>query len=179
MDIRRNNFLEKKYWEGSSTLEEEQELKQAVFENQQGLSNEIKELFKLSEDFSDIELGDDFDSDFWKKAALSENSASVWNISLFMRYAAVGILLFGLTMALWNILLQSDPVKPVPVSEVSHIDTYDDPQVAYEETKRALTFAAAKLNQGKEPITEIKRFYDARLSISGMSVAPIETDSIN
>lgn len=179
MDIRRNEFLERKYWEGSSTLEEEQEIRHAVAENASGLSAEIKALFSISEAKSEVELSDDFDAAFWEKTAEAENKSVVWNVSLFMKYAAAGIILFGLTMALWNLLLNNGPMEPAPAIEISQVDTYTDPQVAFEETKRALTFAAAKLNKGKEPITEIKRFYDARVSISGMDNTPAAKDSIN
>lgn len=178
MDVRRNNFLEKKYWEGNTTLEEEQEIRQSVAENTPGFSPEIKALFSITEANSLLELSDDFDSIFWEKTTKTENISSVWNISLFLRYAAVGIILFGLTMVLWNLLLNNGPVKTAPVNEISQVDTYNDPRIAFEETKRALTFAAAKLNKGKEPITEIKRFYDARVSISGMDNTPVIKDSI-
>ena len=179
MDIRRNEFLEKKYWEGSSTLEEEQEIRQAVLENAPGFSTEIKTLFNISGVKSEVELDDGFDATFWEKASGTESKSAVWNVSLFMRYAAAGIILFGLTMALWNLLLNNGPMKPAPITEISQVDTYTDPQVAFEETKRALTFAASRLNKGKEPITEIKRFYDARVSISGIDNTPVTKDSIN
>ncbi len=179
MDIRRIEFLEKKYWEGSSTLEEEQEIRQAVAANEPGLSKEIMALFDSTISDSKPELGDDFDAAFWEKTTEVTRKASFWNVSQFMKYAAAGIILFGLTMALWNILLNNGPMKPTQIQEVSQVDTYTDPQQAFEETKRALSFAASKLNKGKEPITEIKRFYDARVSISGMENPPVAKDSIN
>lgn len=179
MDIRRNEFLEKKYWEGSSTLEEEDEIRRAVAENEPGLSMEIKSLFSSALSDSKLELGADFDTFFWEKATGAEEKHTIWNVSLFMKYAAAGIILFGLTMALWNMVLNNGPMKPAPVHEISQVDTYSDPKLAFEETKRALSFAASKLNKGKEPITEIKRFYDARLSISEVDNTPAANDSIN
>ncbi|NEN25753.1 hypothetical protein G3O08_19875 [Cryomorpha ignava] len=176
MDSNRLKLLEKRYWAGESSLDEEHELKEAVRNDADGVSFELVSLFQEIAQNKDQILDADFDSDFWQKAnnEKGKGGARIFTLSLFMRYAAVGIILFGITFALWNIVLKDEPVEAIAQTEMTTGDTYNDPQVAFEETKRALLFASEKLNKGKEPIKEIKRFYNAKVSIAGM-----QTDSMN
>ncbi len=172
MDRVRLEYLEKRYWEGKTSLDEEAELKKAVHAGAEGVSEPLIALLGEIEENKSLSLNADFDEAFWQKAE-NENSsgeAQIFTLSLFMRYAAVGIILFGLSFAIWNIIVNSDLMAPAPIvqTEIGVDDTYEDPQVAFEETKRALMFASEKLNKGKEPIQEIKRFYNAKVSIAGM-----------
>lgn len=176
MDSKRLKLLEKRYWAGESSLDEENELKEAVKNGEDGISIQLASLFQEIAQNKDQMLDADFDSDFWQKANNEKDNggARIFTLSLFMRYAAVGVILFGITFALWNIILKDEPSQDIAQTKITAIDTFDDPQVAFEETKRALMFASEKLNKGKEPIKEIKRFYNAKMSIAGM-----QTDSIN
>ena len=176
MDSNRLKYLERRYWAGKSSLDEERELKAGVRNGTVGVSEHLVSLFQEIENAENQTLDADFDADFWQKAnnRKSEGGARIFTLSLFMRYAAIGIILCGVTFALWNIISKNDYGQSIPPTEIAAGDTYDDPEVAFEETKRALLFASQKLNKGKEPIKEIKRFYSTKLSIAGMS-----TDSLN
>ena len=176
MDSNRLKLLEKRYWSGESSLDEEQELKDAIRDGVHGASEQLVSLFQELEQNKDKMLDSNFDSEFWQKATDEKNNggARIFTLSLFMRYAAVGVILFGITFALWSIIMKDESVPKIAKTNVTSIDTFDDPQVAFEETKRALMFASEKLNKGKEPMTEIRRFYNAKMSIAGM-----QTDSTN
>lgn len=176
MDSNRLKYLERRYWAGESSLDEERELRAGVKNEAAGISEHLVSLFQEIETTRNQVLDSDFDADFWQKANNKTDGSGtrIFTLSLFMRYAAIGIILCGVTFALWNIISQNDYGQSIPPTEIAAGDTYDDPEVAFEETKRALLFASQKLNKGKEPIKEIKRFYSTKLSIAGMP-----TDSLN
>lgn len=176
MDSNRLKLLEKRYWAGESSLDEEQELKEAIRDGVHGASEQLVSLFQEIKQNKDQSLDANFDSEFWQKATNEKDNggARIFTLSLFMRYAAVGVILFGITFALWSIIMKDENVPAIAQTKITANDTFDDPQVAFEETKKALMFASEKLNKGKEPIKEIKRFYNAKMSIAGM-----QTDSIN
>ena len=37
-------------------------------------------------------------------------------------------------------------------------DTFEDPELAYQEMRKALLFASQKLNKGSAPLSELKKF---------------------
>lgn len=175
MDSNRLKYLEKRYWSGDTTLDEEREILEGVKSGVPGASDELVSLFGELAQSKEQMLDADFDADFWQIANddKSIGGSRIFTLSLFMRYAAVGIILVGLSFALWDIILKDEPANTVAQTEMA-TDTFDDPQKAFEETKRALMFASEKLNKGKEPMKEIKRFYTTKMSITGM-----QTDSMN
>lgn len=180
MDRARLEYLEKKYWEGQTSLEEENELKKAVQSGNSEVSASLISIFNSASQSLDVSLGDDFDTAFWQKikGKNSNNQARVFTLSLFMRYAAVGIILLGISGVIWTLVLKDDPHEEVARTEFVKVDTYDDPEIAFEETKKALMYASQKLNEGKKPLGEIKRFYNAKMSIAGTS-AHVDTARTN
>lgn len=176
MDSDRLKYLEKRYWAGESSLEEERELRAGVKSGADGISEHLVFLFQEIETNQNQSLDADFEEEFWLKAnTVTNGEARVFTLSLFMRYAAVGIILCGVTFALWNIILKNDYGQSQTTTEIAADDTFDDPEVAFEETKRALVFASQKLNKGKEPVQEIKRFYSTKLSIAGTATDSLKT----
>jgi len=176
MDKTRLAYLEKRYWAGETSLDEERELKEAVKNDSDGVSEELMSLFQEINRNTAKELNADFDSDFWNNVDSRESGARIFTLSLFLRYAAVGVILLGLTFAVWSIILNDNSPEGTPEVAIAQADTFDDPEVAFEETKKALMFASQKLNKGKEPIREIKRFYNVKMSIAGMQA---DTSTVN
>ena len=174
MDGARLKYLERKYWEGNTSLEEENELKNAVDSGIDDVSPSLISVFKSTAELHNVSLDDDFDTAFWRKAEGDNNQARVFTLSLFMRYAAVGIILLGISGVIWTLILKDDSEQNVAQTEFINVDTYDDPEIAFEETKKALMYASQKLNEGKKPLGEIKRFYNAKMSITG---TPANTDT--
>src|SRR5690554_2075444 len=174
MDRDRLAYLEKKYWKGKTSLQEEIELQNAVRSGSDAVSDLLTSIFNATAQSREISLDDDFDSAFWQKANVehNDNRGLVFTLSAFMRYAAVGIILLGIGGVVWNLAFKTDNKVEVAQTEFTIVDTYDDPEKAFEETKKALMYASQKLNQGKEPLGEIKRFYNAKMSIAG---TPVDT----
>ena len=178
MDRARLAYLEKRYWEGKTSLEEENELKTAALSGSDEVSASLIGIFEVTSLAHNVALDDDFDAAFWQKAGVQNKDnqvARVFTLSVFMRYAAIGIILLGISGVIWTLILKDDHPEEVAQTEVLNVDTYDDPQVAFEETKKALMYASQKLNEGSKPLGEIKRFYNAKMSIAGMSA---DTDTM-
>jgi len=167
MDSSRINSIEKKYWKGETNLQEEAELKTAVDSGSAEVSSSLISLFANTSQAKDISLDEDFDTLFWQNARQIENKkqARVFTLSIFMRYAAVGIILLGLSGMIWMVLTKENK-EEIAQTEYNMVDTYDNPEIAFEETKKALMFASQKLNEGEKPLGEIKRFYNAKISIA-------------
>lgn len=181
MDKARLAYLEKRYWEGKTSLEEENELKKAVQSGGIEVSAPLSAVFRATFQSHNITLDDDFDAAFWQKATNQDNNqrGRLFTLSSFMRYAAVGIIVLGIGGAIWTLILRENHPAEIAQSETLTVDTYDDPEIAFEETKRALMYASQKLNQGKEPLGEIKRFYNAKISIAGMSADTVAAQTNN
>lgn len=165
MDPNRIKKLEARYWEGVATLEEEQELGRLAEAGSQHLSDGLTQMFALRKNISSNALDAEFDDRFWNHIE-TRNPIHRFTTRAFLRYAAIGLILFGAGLGLWSVLMRNENPTHNP-TVVSSADTYDDPEIAFEETKRALMFASEKLNKGKEPVTELKRFYTTRMSIAG------------
>lgn len=169
MDRNRFKILEEKYWKGESNLAEEQELRRYVLSNKDKVSKELWDLFGALDEIKEAKLDDDFDAEFWNSVSNRSNGRSGnFHSFHFMRYAATGIIILGLAIGFFAILDSPDePVNTVAITESE--DTYSDPEKAFEETKKALFFASEKLNKGVEPASEIKRFHNSKMSITGVS----------
>jgi len=159
--------LEKKYWAGETNLIEESALVKAVNDHPGLFSSELKSVFKARVATNNLELDDDFESEFWQKVDGKSGSKN-FIFSDFTKYAAVGILLIGLGYALTKIFQPEPSVTQADVAEVNSMeDTYDSPEMAFEEAKKALMMASGKLNEGQEKIKEIKRFHHAKVTVMG------------
>jgi hypothetical protein len=161
--------LEEKYWRGETTLAEEEELKRARMRQGQSISASLNEVGNFNDELSKQELPADFDRDLWMRInqPAATKQARVLTLAHFMRYAAAGIILFALSFVIWSIVADgsSDKIKNQMVT--NYEDTYNDPELALEQTKRALMFASEKLNEGKSQMKEIKRFHHTQVSITG------------
>ncbi len=162
-------ILEAKYWAGETSLEEEKLLKQQALMAKSEISEELKQLFSISLEESKISLDSNFESEFWGLVEENEKMKGKviqFRVSSFLRYAAVGVLAVAISFAIGNFIMKFD-AAPVAVDGTfaSLEDTYEDPEQAFLEMKRALMFASTKLNSGGAHIKELKRFDE------GMSVA--------
>lgn len=141
-------LLVDKYFEGSTTLEEEKELKNYFSTNE--IDNSLEQyqpLFQYFETKKTQQVSKDFDKKFFEKV---ENSgAKIVPMKRFqrrlMRVAAVAAVLLG-TFILFQ------PTTPsgqgtVAIDWSAH--EINDEQLAYEETVKALRLLSSKLNKGK------------------------------
>jgi len=160
-------MLEEKYWKGESSLEEENLLKNAVNHGDTDLSPEIRQLFKAYNDVNpELQLDDSFDDDFWSAVDHQSRVVKVnFGIRDFIRYAAAVAILLSLGATIWYSMVDSPQKQMVSSVQKNHFET---PEEAFEEAKRALSFASSKLNKAKKPVRNIEKFHQATLSVSGM-----------
>jgi len=161
--------LESKYWAGETNLIEESALEKAVREYPEMFSDELRSVFLAKNTIDNYKLSEDFDDAFWKKVE-SDSRSGVFVFSDFIKYAAVGIVIFGLAYTCTLLMSTDQTTTKTEISEISITnDTYDSPEIAFEKAKQALIMASGNLNKGQEKIKEIKRFHDAKTTIMGAS----------
>lgn len=162
-DLRKS---EEKYWLGETTLEEEEILRRAAADKDPALSAELIAAMGHFSDARDITLDDDFDKAFWQKADEHEKGGGkIFPLHIVLRYAAaaavIAVIVFG-TYTYFDAPQGAD--TQVAVTEA---DTFDNPEEAREAVLEALNFAAEKLNEGKAPAREIKRFHITKMTLIG------------
>lgn len=170
MDFNTLLGLEEKYWAGETSLEEERILKSAALEKHPGLSDELKALLGSTAKAADLELDADFDASFWDRVeAPVARKPFILQFANVLKYAAAVLVLLGITAVVWNLIDRSETEQSNTSTEISAADTYEDPEIAFEQAKKALALASEKFNKGAEPMGEIKRFHSAQMSITGNS----------
>lgn len=163
MDFNRTEALLDKYFDGKSTEAEEMELRQLMLSTD--LPENLKEsavLFQFYQSQGEEEvLGDEFDQailaqiDIDKADITPVKSGSDWG--LYMRVAASVIVVSAI-----GFVLMKNPVQMNAMKE----DTYDDPQQAYEETKRVLLMLSSKMNENTEKVqSQLVTFAEAQKAI--------------
>ena len=147
MDYKNISQLLEKYWEGETSLQEENTLKQ--YFNQENVAQELQEyqpLFQFFKEEQDLVMSDDFEKRLLEQIQ-KESSAKVRKLNwmTFIRnVAAVAIILFGAFFLLKNI----NPTKVQPIAQGARVKVIDDEMEAYETTKAALLLLSGKIKKG-------------------------------
>ena len=165
MEQKRYKELEKKYWQGETTIFEEEELTNAFLGGNKDISPALQSVLNEKLKLKAIGIDDSFETDFWAKVEDKEISLTrqVRFRDLFIRVAAAVVLIFGSAL-IWNSLTENSQ----DLTQTAHVeDSFEDPEEAFEETKRALLFVSQKLNKGKKPVKEIQRFHHSKMTIVG------------
>lgn len=165
--------LEEKYWQGETSLEEESRLKGAVKKNPEFFSPYLVDLFSsLESDSSEFSqtLDESFDEKFWSSVESKDSNVIRLNFKKydFIRVAAAAVVVIAMGLGLWYGLEEGSTTADIPQSALLD-DTYESPEVAFEEAKKALSFASEKLNKGAAPIGKIKKFHQATMSVTGVT----------
>lgn len=162
MDYKRLDDLLTKYWSVELTEKEELELKDLL--KHEPLTQEMQKVAEMFEYFESEQtqdvLGDDFDEQLLTRIInpdlrpkrYSNILGYAWKIA-----AALIILLLA-----WVMAVKIDNAQQIPIYAQ---DTFDDPQTAYLETKKALMMLSQQLNKGEEYINEISIFNEATKKI--------------
>ena len=160
MDSSRLQQLLQKYWEGETTLEEEQSLKDYFQSNE--VSDELRDVAAMFQYFNQAKknnLNDiTFDRTLIDKVSAKTNEGRARNLVFnSMRIAAGVVVVIAATWFIRNEIRQSTP------QEV--IDTYDDPKLAFEETKKALMMISKSFGTAQEQAKKINLFNEAQEEI--------------
>lgn len=161
MDSKRIEELLKKYWECETSLEEEQML--VDYFNSGAVPEQFKEassLFQYFQHQKKKSLSDSsFDGYAFTKSKGENSNRRVGWVYNSLRIAA-GIIV--LMTAIW--LVRSEIRETIPQEMV---DTYDDPQLAFEETKKALLIISKSFGTAEEQAKKINLFNEAQQQIEG------------
>jgi hypothetical protein len=159
MDSSRIDELLNKYWNCETSLEEEQQLRE-YFRGRE-ISEQWKEtatLFRYFDEHKKKALDDNaFDSEVLKQVQAPKQGRIVKLFYNSMRIAA-GVAV--LVVATW--LVRNEVRKTTPQAVV---DTYDDPKLAFEETKKALMMISKSFGNAEEKAKKINMFNEAKEQI--------------
>lgn len=159
MDSDQIDELVKKYWHCETTLEEEKQL-QAYFRNA-SVPEHLKEtalLFQYFDEQKERVLTDvSFENAVIRKIKSPGNKKVTSLLYNTLRIAA-GIIV--LIVAVWLVRMEVREVTPPDME-----DTYDDPKMAFEETKKALMMISKSFGAAEEQAKKINLFNEAQKDI--------------
>lgn len=151
-----------KYWDGNTTIEEEEHLKKYFSEEETPDHLEgVATLFRtFNADRKFKTLDDSFDEKLFQAI---ENSKRKKPNKYWLQVAASVLLLIGATFVTKS-LLPNDVSKNSAQVEVVE-DTYQDPQLAFEQTKEALLLISAMMERGATQVEKLEKFHEAQVII--------------
>ncbi|MBX2901286.1 MAG: hypothetical protein KF775_16655 [Cyclobacteriaceae bacterium] len=159
MDSKQIEKLLERYWNCETTLEEERTLRQ-YFQGQVPESlQDVAHLFRYFEDQQQKELPAAFD-DHVKPFMHRLQPKGKWiNLSFALRIAA------GLVVVVVASYFVRQEIRKSYPAEIA--DTYSDPQLALEETKKALLMLSKGFNRAQKETEKLKVFNEAEQKIKG------------
>ena len=165
--------LLEKYWACETSLEEEQELKKFFGSNTvPGELKETGELFRYFDHQKKASLtGSDFDGSVLDKIRKAEPMGKSAQMFTFVARIAAG--LFVVVAA--TFLVRREIRKSYP-AEIA--DTYSDPKLALEETKKAFMMISRSFNRAENEAKKINLLNEAEEKISGVKEEVKKSDSI-
>ena len=159
MDSKNMEDLLKKYWACETTLEEEKELREYFGGN--NIPDQWKDtaaLFRYFEETKKKSLNDlAFESQVIHKIHAPKKSKLVRLVYNTMRIAAGLAVVLAATWFIRNEIRETTPQAVV--------DTYDDPKLAFEETKKALLMISKSFGTAEEQARKINMFNEAQEAI--------------
>jgi len=160
MDSSKLQHLLQKYWSGETTLEEEHALKE-YFRHADVPEelNEVAGMFRYFEQTKKNALNDiAFDRTLIDKISGKTKQAKVRNLVFnSMRIAAGVVVVMAATWFIRHEIRQTTPQEVV--------DTYDDPKLAFEETKKALMMISKSFGTAEQEAKKINLFNEAQEEI--------------
>lgn len=160
MDSKRIEELVNKYWNCETSLEEEQQLRE-YFRGTNDIPEQWKETASLFRYFAENKkksVSDvSFDGRVMAAVQVPKKGTMVKLFHNSMRIAA------GITVLLAAIWFVHKEVGSSTSQEA--VDTYDDPKLAFEETKKALMMISKSFGRAEEETKKINLFNEAREEI--------------
>ncbi len=159
MDLNKIEELLNKYWNCETSLEEEQQLRE-YFRGTQipGQLKDTAALFRYFESHKKKTLTDSgFDAGMLRKIKTPAGGTVTRLLYNSMRIAAGIAVLVLATFLVRNEIRKSTPKEVV--------DTYDDPKLALEETKKALLMISKTFGTAKDKAKSINMFNEAQEKI--------------
>lgn len=164
MDSKQIEQLLEKYWNCETSLEEEQQLR-AHFRGEVPESmKEVADLFRYFDEQQKQQVEhSDFDAVVKMKIKQQRPDGKV--IKLFYNYGRIAA---GLAVVVAATYFVRQEVRKAYPAEIT--DTYSDPRLALEETKKALLMISKSFNKAQKEVGKIKVFNEAEEKIQGKSL---------
>ncbi len=154
MDSRIKELVEK-YWECETSLEEEKELKD--YFKMHSVSDEWKETATLFKYFETQHRQHKVKAEFDNKVKEKINNSNKGNVvKMFFMTAKIAAGVLVLVAATY--LVREEVRKSYPTEMV---DTYSDPELAFEETKKALMMISKTFGKAQQETRKISVFNEA------------------
>ncbi len=153
MDYREIDVLIEKYWQGETTLEEEKILKE--FLNQPELPEKYQHLVML---FSYYGHAASIEMKTARIDALYPNTSIRWYERSWVKWSSVAATIVVLVGISYFLLFNHEKKigQSNPNDQIVIEDTFDNPDLAYQQAKEALLLLSQKLNAGLTYGTDIK-----------------------
>lgn len=155
MDSEHIHRLLEKYWKCETTLEEEEQLRR--YFQQSDPPETLRDIAPLFQHLQESRQTEIVDPTFTKKVLgklATRNKATQRWLYNTMRIAA-GVLV--LVLAVWLIRIEVRKNDPSPTA-----DTYSDPEIAFEETKKALLMISKSFGRAEEQARKLNLFNEAQ-----------------
>jgi lipase chaperone LimK len=160
MDSKQAEQLLEKYWNCETTLEEERTLRDYFRGQVPENLIEVANLFRYFESQQKNELSNpDFDAQVKQQIRQHRPKGKIVNLAFALRIAA------GLLVVVAATYFVREEIRKSYPTEVA--DTYSDPQLALEETKKALLMLSKGFNKAQKEAGKLKVFNEAEQKIQG------------
>jgi hypothetical protein len=155
MDSKQLEQLLEKYWNCETSLEEEKQLRD-YFQGE--VPENLRETAGLFRYFEEQQLksvgGSDFDETVIKK--IKQHKPEGRSVKMIFNYARIAAGLIVVVTATYFVRLEVRKAYPPEI-----VDTYSDPKLALEETKKALMMISKGFNKAQKEAGKIKVFNEA------------------
>lgn len=162
MDSNHIEQLLEKYWNCETSLEEEKQLREYFLrEDIPAQWKEASELFRYFEhQKTDALVGEAFEEDVIRK--VQEIKPAGKAVKMFYNYGRIAAGLLVMVAATYFVRQEVRKSYPPEVA-----DTYSDPKLAFEETKRALMMISKGFGKAQKETMKINLFNEAERKIEG------------
>ena len=153
MDYRNIKALLEKYWNCETSLEEEKQLR--MYFNNSEVHNDFKEfapLFQYFKSQKDIRISDNFEKKIVKQIKSRKKAGRQHFLNIYYKVAAAVILI------LFIVIIHQRFIAVREKATIVVQDTFEDPEKALEEAKKALLLVSEKWNKGKDNFTKLSEF---------------------
>jgi hypothetical protein len=174
MELDRLDILAELFWEGACTDSEEQELKELIQDGPVPTRHgELKAYLDFTEHAVSAEnLGGSFDQQIMREIERRESNHNSY--PMWMKIAAGIVILLGLFSLVRSFTGSTDPQAEQPQIVMLEDDTFEDPELAYEEVKKALALMGMKMNDGMDHAGSLGMFDQAKEEISSDKVQKVK-----
>ena len=170
MDLNELEILVEKYWRCETSLEEEQQLR--TYFQTSPVPKSMKGALELFR-FFEAEKGKSLQTNFEATVTTELRKRQGGKIVSMVSWGNMGRIAAGIVVVVAATFLIRQEIRKSYPKEIQ--DTYSDPQMAFEETKKALQMISNSFGKAKKEASKMKMLNDAEKKIQ----AKPSTDKIS